>query len=60
MVNGPNRVYIKRHGRIEPVSVSFVDEAHLRRIIDKIVSQSGRRVDEATPMVDARLPMATG
>jgi pilus assembly protein CpaF len=56
MVNGPDRVYVERSGRIELSAVKFVDETHLRRIIDKIVSQVGRRVDEANPMVDARLP----
>jgi pilus assembly protein CpaF len=55
-VNGPDRVYIERAGKIERAPVRFVDEAHLMRIIDKIVSQIGRRVDEASPMVDARLP----
>jgi pilus assembly protein CpaF len=56
MVNGPDRVYVERAGRLVVTDVKFVDETHLRRIIDKIVSQVGRRVDEATPMVDARLP----
>jgi pilus assembly protein CpaF len=56
MVNGPESVYTERAGRIEKTSASFVDETHLRRIIDKIVSQVGRRIDEAQPMVDARLP----
>ena len=56
MVNGPDSVYVERAGRIEKTSASFVDETHLRRIIDKIVSQVGRRIDEAVPMVDARLP----
>ena len=56
MVNGPESVYVERAGRIEKTSASFVDETHLRRIIDKIVSQVGRRIDEAQPMVDARLP----
>jgi len=56
MVNGPDSVYVERAGRLERTPASFVDETHLRRIIDKIVSQIGRRIDEATPMVDARLP----
>src|SRR5688572_1089984 len=56
MVNGPELVFVERAGRIERTNASFVDETHLRRIIDKIVSQVGRRIDEATPMVDARLP----
>jgi pilus assembly protein CpaF len=56
MVNGPDRVYVERAGKLTLTDVRFVDETHLRRIIDKIVSQVGRRVDEANPMVDARLP----
>src|SRR5688500_15823333 len=56
MVNGPEMVYVERAGRIERAPASFVDETHLRRIIDKIVSQVGRRIDEAVPMVDVRLP----
>src|SRR5581483_11030576 len=56
MVNAFDRVYCERNGKIERTSVAFADDAHLLRIIDKIVSQVGRRVDEASPMVDARLP----
>jgi pilus assembly protein CpaF len=56
MVNGPYDVYTERFGKIVKTDVRFVDEVHLRRIIDKIVGQVGRRVDESTPMVDARLP----
>jgi pilus assembly protein CpaF len=56
MVNGPDSVYVERHGKIEKTNTTFVDETHLRRIIDKIVGQIGRRIDESTPMVDARLP----
>ncbi len=56
MVNGFDRVYIERAGKIENTPASFVDDSHLMRIIDKIVSQVGRRVDESSPMVDARLP----
>jgi pilus assembly protein CpaF len=56
MVNAHDRVYVEREGKIERTRVSFVDDAHLLRIIDKIVSQVGRRIDEASPMVDARLP----
>src|SRR5213078_2180283 len=56
MVNGPHSVYVERGGKIENAGATFVDEDHLRRIIDKIVAQVGRRIDEATPMVDARLP----
>ncbi len=56
MCNGPFSIYIERSGKLHKSDVKFVDETHLRRIIDKIVSQVGRRVDESTPMVDARLP----
>jgi pilus assembly protein CpaF len=56
MVNGFDRIYVERAGKIEPTDAAFVDESHLYRIIDRIVSQIGRRVDEASPMVDARLP----
>jgi len=56
MANGPFDIYYEKLGRIQLSDVKFVDEVHLRRIIDKIVGQIGRRVDEATPMVDARLP----
>ncbi len=56
MVNGPYDVYFEKAGKLYKSDVRFVDETHLRRIIDKIVGMIGRRVDEATPMVDARLP----
>jgi pilus assembly protein CpaF len=56
MVNNFDRIYIERNGKIERTGTTFADNAHLLRIIDKIVSQVGRRVDEASPMVDARLP----
>jgi pilus assembly protein CpaF len=56
MVNGPDKIYVERFGHIVPVDAAFVDEDHLRRIIDKIVARIGRRVDESSPMVDARLP----
>ena len=56
MVNGPGVIYIERAGKIERVPGAFTDDAHLKRTIDKIVSRVGRRVDEASPMVDARLP----
>jgi pilus assembly protein CpaF len=56
MVNGPEHVYIEKDGKIVRTELRFVDEHHLRRIIDNIVSLVGRRVDYATPMVDARLP----
>ncbi len=56
MVNNPSSVYVERRGRIYATERRFIDEDHLLRIIDKIVGQVGRRVDEASPMVDARLP----
>ena len=56
MVNGPDRIYIERAGRIHPVRGSLHRRGHLRRTIDKIVGRVGRRVDEASPMCDARLP----
>src|SRR3954465_13122148 len=56
MVNGPESVFVERSGKITRAAATFVDDAHLRRIIDKIVGQVGRRVDEANPMCDARLP----
>lgn len=55
LVNGHKQVYVERRGKLELTSVTFRDDAHLLRIIDKIVSQVGRRVDESNPMVDARL-----
>ena len=55
LVNGHKQVYVERKGLLELTNVSFRDDQHLLRIIDKIVSQVGRRVDESTPMVDARL-----
>jgi pilus assembly protein CpaF len=56
MVNGPSTVFVERYGKIETTDATFEDDAHLRRIIDRIVSPIGRRVDETSPMVDARLP----
>jgi pilus assembly protein CpaF len=56
MANGHQNIYIERNGKIEKTNVVFENEAHLIRIIDRIVSPLGRRVDEASPMVDARLP----
>lgn len=55
LVNTHKQVYVERFGKLELVEVRFKDEAHLRRIIDKIVSAVGRRIDESSPMVDARL-----
>jgi pilus assembly protein CpaF len=56
MVNGYDQIYVEREGRIYPVPATFTDESHLRRTIEKIVARVGRRVDESSPMVDARLP----
>jgi len=56
LVNTHNQVYIERRGKLEKTNVVFKDEKHLMHIIDKIVSGVGRRVDETSPMVDARLP----
>ena len=56
LVVGPRTVYIERRGKLERTDVRFKDEQHLLRIINKIVAQVGRRVDEASPLVDARLP----
>jgi len=56
LVNGYNRVYVERRGRLERVPVRFRDDQHLLKIIDKIASAVGRRIDESSPMVDARLP----
>jgi pilus assembly protein CpaF len=55
LVNGSKQVYVERKGLLEITGVTFRDDSHLLRIIDKIVSQVGRRVDESNPMVDARL-----
>jgi pilus assembly protein CpaF len=56
LVNTYNKVYIERRGRLELTDITFHDNAHLMKIIEKIVSRVGRRVDESSPMVDARLP----
>ena len=56
LVNGPDKVFVERRGKIEPTDVRFDSEAHLLRVIDRIVSRIGRRIDEMSPMVDARLP----
>jgi pilus assembly protein CpaF len=56
LVNNAHQVYVERHGRLEATDVKFNDDAHLMKIIDKIVSRVGRRIDESSPMVDARLP----
>jgi pilus assembly protein CpaF len=56
LVNTYKNIYIERFGKLEPTDVRFKDDAHVMRIIDKIVSSVGRRIDESSPMVDARLP----
>ncbi|MDB5884519.1 MAG: pilus assembly protein CpaF [Polaromonas sp.] len=56
LVNGARHVYVERQGKLEKSDIVFSDDEHLMRIIDKIVSRVGRRVDESSPMVDARLP----
>ncbi len=56
LVNGPDSVYVERGSKLEKTDVTFVDETHLRRIIDKIVGEIGRRIDESSPLCDARLP----
>ena len=56
MVNGPGEIWIERQGRLYETTVRFSDDSHLRRIINRMVAQIGRRIDESSPMVDARLP----
>ncbi len=56
MVNGYQNVYVEKNGCIQPTDIRFNDDAHLMKIIDKIVSHVGRRIDESCPMADARLP----
>ncbi len=56
LVNTYSNIYIERRGKLEKTSISFKDDEHLRRVIERIVSMVGRRIDEAQPMVDARLP----
>ncbi len=56
MVNGPHQIWIERNGKIEETGATFMDDDHVRRIIDRIIAPLGRRCDETTPMVDARLP----
>jgi pilus assembly protein CpaF len=56
MVNGPETVYVERAGRIVRTPATFASEEHLRRVIERIVSRVGRRIDESSPLVDARLP----
>ncbi len=56
LVNGSQKIFVERRGKLEATGARFDDDAHLMRIIDRIVSRVGRRVDESSPMVDARLP----
>jgi pilus assembly protein CpaF len=56
LVNTYKNVYVERHGKLELTNITFADDAHLMKIIEKIVSRIGRRIDESSPMVDARLP----
>src|SRR5215218_2881762 len=56
LINGPHKIYVERRGKMEKTDVKFRDNDHLLQIIDRIVSKVGRRVDETSPMVDARLP----
>lgn len=56
MVNGPRQVYVERNGKLELTDITFQDDDHVMRVIDRIVSPLGRRIDESSPMVDARLP----
>ncbi len=56
LVNGPREVYLERNGRLEPSDILFADDAHLMQVIQRIAARLGRRVDESSPMVDARLP----
>jgi pilus assembly protein CpaF len=55
MVNGPDSIYVERGGKLERTATRFTSEEHLRRVIDRIVSRVGRRIDESSPLVDARL-----
>src|SRR5213595_3545355 len=56
MVNGPDQVYCERKGKLVLTQIKFRDDEHVMSVIDKIVSPLGRRIDESSPMVDARLP----
>ncbi|WP_043440678.1 CpaF family protein [Arthrobacter sp. L77] len=55
MVNGPNMIYVEQHGKLVRSGVRFASEAHLRKVIERIVAKVGRRIDESSPLVDARL-----
>lgn len=56
LVNGPNEVFVEKKGRLEMSNITFKDESHIRHIIDRVIAPLGRRLDESSPMVDARLP----
>jgi pilus assembly protein CpaF len=56
LVNGPDRIFVERDGILQPTNVRFADEAHLLRLIHRLVGRAGRRIDEVSPMVDAKLP----
>jgi pilus assembly protein CpaF len=56
LVNGPDRVFIERNGLLQPTNIRFADDAHLLRLIHRLVGRAGRRIDEVSPMVDAKLP----
>ena len=55
LVNGPHRIYVERHGRLEPSAVRFRDDDHLVRVIERMAARVGRRIDQSSPMVDLRL-----
>lgn len=56
LVNGPDRVFVERNGVLQPTNIRFADDAHLLRLIHRLVGRAGRRIDEVSPMVDAKLP----
>ena len=56
MVNGPDMIYVEQDGKLGRSPARFASEEHLRRVIERIVSRVGRRIDESSPLVDARLP----
>ncbi|MEC5424947.1 CpaF family protein [Virgibacillus sp. C22-A2] len=56
LVNGPKEIYVERKGKLEQADTTFKDESHVRHIVDRVVAPLGRRIDESSPMVDARLP----
>lgn len=56
LVNGPKEIFVERNGRLEPSHIKFKDEEHVRHIVDRVIAPLGRRIDESSPMVDARLP----